>query len=64
MREAVMKATTAPGRYATRMTITQARTTPVAGSRPVTHPREIHTDRPTQQAVITSDNVNLAATKT
>jgi|GEM_PF-2712373 hypothetical protein len=59
-----MKATMAPGRYATRMTISQAVTRPVTGMRSCIHPREFHTDRPTQATVKASAKVNLAATDT
>src|SRR5665647_1346567 len=62
-RETARNATMAPGRYATRMTITQARTAPVTGARPLTHPAEIHADSPTHTAVQAIATVNLAATE-
>src|SRR5664280_2333458 len=63
-REDARSAATAPGRYATRMTIVQARTVPVTGSSWRTQTLEIHTETATQTNVNPTAMVNLLATET
>jgi hypothetical protein len=49
--ETARNATMAPGRYATRMTIVQARAEPVTGARSPTQQPEIHTESQTHASV-------------
>jgi len=64
MREDARKATIAPGRYATRMTIVHARTVPVTGSSWRTQALEMHIDTATQTNVNPIAMVNLPAAET